>query len=71
MNYFLFEDEKHRVNMVFEEKELDIFVQYWKDGFGIEYISKEMKRTPTEIALLVVDRAEIGKIKPRKKGIFG
>lgn len=71
MNYFLFEDEKHKVNMVFEQRELDIFVQNWKDGYGIEYISKEMKRTPTEIALLVVDRAEIGKIKPRKKGIFG
>ncbi|WP_419957235.1 hypothetical protein [Psychrobacillus psychrotolerans] len=71
MNYFLFEDEKHKVNMVFEERELDIFVQYWKDGYGIDHISKEMKRTTTEIALLVVDRAEIGKIKPRKKGIFG
>lgn len=71
MNYFLFEDEKHKVNMVFEERELDVFVQYWKDGYGIEDISEEMKRTPTEILLLVLDRAEIGKIKPRKKGLFG
>jgi hypothetical protein len=71
MNYFLFEDDKHKVNMVFEERELEAFVWYWKEGYGIERISEEMKRTPTEIALLVVDRAEIGKIKPRKKGIFG
>ena len=71
MNYHLFEDEKHKVNMVFEPNEVEDFVRYWKKGFGIEAISKEMKRTPTEILLLVVDRAEIGKIKPRKKGIFG
>lgn len=71
MNYHLFEDEKHKVNMVFEPSEVEEFVRYWKDGYGIKDISKEMKRTPTEILLLVVDRAEIGKIKPRKKGIFG
>ncbi|MEK4085628.1 helix-turn-helix domain containing protein [Psychrobacillus sp. FSL K6-1415] len=71
MNYFLFEDDKHKVNMVFEERELETFVCYWKEGYGIERISEEMKRKPVEIALLILDRAEIGKIKPRKKGIFG
>lgn len=71
MNYFLFEDEKHKVNMVFEERELERFVWYWKKGYDITEIAENMKRKLIEIALLVMDRAEIGKIKPRKKGIFG
>ena len=71
MNYYLFEDEKHRVNMVFEERELEAFVWYWKEGYEIKKIAEEMKRKPIEVLLLALDRAEIGKIKQRKQSIFG
>ncbi|GGA31253.1 hypothetical protein [Psychrobacillus lasiicapitis] len=58
MNYYLFEDDKHRVNMIFQESELEAFVWYWKEGYDITKIAKEMKRKPIEVLLLALDRAE-------------
>lgn len=71
MNYYLFEDEKHKVNTVYKPTELDEIVTYWNEGWDIEEIAEKMKRKPIEVFLLALDRAEIGKIKPRKTGIFG
>lgn len=71
MNYFLFEDEKHKVDMVFKETELTDFIFYWNEGHDISKIAERMKRKPIEVVLLVLDRAEIGKIEARARGLFG
>ncbi|MEK3955391.1 hypothetical protein [Psychrobacillus sp. FSL K6-1464] len=71
MNYYLFEDDKHKVNTVYKSAELDEIVVYWNEGCEIEEIAEKMKRKPIEALLLALDRAEIGEIKPREKGIFG
>lgn len=36
MNYHLFEDDSIKVNMVFEEFEIERFIEMWEDGYGIE-----------------------------------
>lgn len=70
MNYHLFESEKSKVNMVFEEHELKKFKVLWKTGKSVLDIANEMKRNPIDITLLVIDQADLGKIKKRRKGIF-
>ncbi|MDI2588068.1 hypothetical protein OR571_13320 [Psychrobacillus sp. NEAU-3TGS] len=71
MNYYLFEDEGHKVNVVYKPAELDEIVVYWNKGYDIKEIAKKMNRKPIEVLLLALDRAEIGKIKRRKHSIFG
>lgn len=71
MNYYLFEDDSIKVNMVFEEFEIERFIEMWEDGYGIEKISCVLNRTPLEIGLLAMDRAETGFINQRKLGVHG
>lgn len=71
MNYYLFEDEKHKVNTVYNRNELEEIIVYWNEGCNIKEIAEKMKRKPIEVLLLALDRAEIGEIKQREKGIFG
>lgn len=70
-NYYLFEDEKLNVNLVFEEVDIAMFINYWNEGLSIKKIAKQLKRKPLEIALLVMDRAEVGEIEQRNTGIYG
>lgn len=71
MNYYLFEHDSIKVNMVFEEIEIERFVEMWEDGYSVLTISYVLNRTPLEIALLTMDRAETGFINRRKFGING
>lgn len=59
------------MNLVYKEKELQKFVDLWNTGMSVQNIAKEMKRKKLEIALLVIDRAELGKIQGRKTGLDG
>lgn len=70
MNYHLFEHEKIKVNMVFQKHEIKHFTFLWNEGYDIFTIAEKMKRGTTDIALLIVDRAEIGEIKKRSHGMF-
>lgn len=70
MDYYLFEDESIEVNMVFTESEVYDFIAYWQNGHSIRRIADLLERTPLDIALLVMDRAEVGEIKQRPNGIF-
>ncbi|MEK3976075.1 hypothetical protein [Psychrobacillus sp. FSL K6-1267] len=40
-------------------------------GYCIKLIAEKLNRLPLEVALLVMDRAEVGELKPRKTGIYG
>ena len=71
MNYYLFEHDSIRVNMVFEESEIERFIEMWEDGYSVLTISYVLNRTPLEIALLTMDRAETGFITQRTIGIHG
>ena len=70
MDYYLFEDESIEVNMVFTESEVYDFIAYWQYGHSVQRIADLLKRNPLDIALLVMDRAEVGEIKQRPNGIF-
>lgn len=68
MNYFLFEDDALDLNLVFKEKELIDFVDYWNEGMSLREIAEKMRRKNSEIALLIFDHAERDLIFPRKEG---
>jgi len=70
MDYYLFEDESIKVDMKFKESEIYDFISYWKNGHSVQRIAELLKRNPLDIALLVVDRAEVGEIEQRPNGIF-
>ncbi len=70
MDYYLFEDETIEVNMVFTESEVFDFIAYWQNGHSVQRIADLLERNPLDIALLVMDRAEVGEIKQRHNGIF-
>ena len=68
MNYFLFEDDALDLDLVFSEKELKRFVEYWNEGKSLRVIAGKMRRKNSEIALLIFDHAERNIIFPRKEG---
>lgn len=70
MDYYLFEDESIEVNMVFTESEVYDFIAYWQNGHSVQRIADLLERNPLDIALLVMDRAEVGEIKQRPNGIL-
>lgn len=47
------------------------FQKMWREGDSIQEMSLHFNRPQEEVALLVIDRASRGRIKPRKNGIFG
>ena len=70
MDYYLFEDGSIEVDMMFKESEIYDFIAYWNNGHSVQRIADLLKRNPLEIALLVVDRAEVGEIEQRPNGIL-
>lgn len=71
MSYYLFEDDTLKLDLIFEENELQDFKEMWEAGISVENIAKKMKRRPSEIVLLVMDHAERSLIKKREQGVFG
>ncbi|MGP4063073.1 helix-turn-helix domain containing protein [Halobacillus sp. H74] len=58
-------------NLSFSLDEVEAFEHMWNSGSSIFQICKMLKRTKIEIAVLIMDRADKGKIKERPHGIFG
>ncbi|WKA57153.1 hypothetical protein QWY16_11640 [Planococcus shenhongbingii] len=71
MNYYLFEAKDFELNLVFVEEELQTFQELWEDNVSLKHIAKQMRRHPSEIALLVFDHAERGLIKKRNEDYSG
>ena len=71
MNYHVFEDKKFDLKFDFTDEELHDFTELWNGEISAENIATKMKRKPIEIVLLIMDRAELGLIKGRKKGLQG
>ena len=69
--YYLFDDERIKLNPIFKERELERFYKLWDEGMDYKKIAKKMGRTHMDIVLLILDRGEVGAIKDRGTGIFG
>ncbi|PKH10160.1 hypothetical protein CXF70_11580 [Planomicrobium sp. MB-3u-38] len=67
----MFEDDTLKLNLIFEENELQDFKEMWEAGISVENMAKKMKRRPSEVVLLVMDHAERSLIKKREQGVFG
>lgn len=69
INYFLFESEDLKLDLIFSEEELEIFCDLWNENISLRNIAVEMKRKTSEVALLVFDHAERGLIKKRDASV--
>ncbi len=58
-------------NFAFTETELDTVIELWKAGRPVWDIAEELRRPDTEIAVLIIDLAERGKVKHRAGGVIG
>ncbi|MEK5265585.1 hypothetical protein [Bacillus sp. FSL R7-0166] len=58
-------------DFIFDEKDIILFRQMWQDHEPIRHIANRLARNVDDILLLIIDQAELGKIEPRKGGIFG
>jgi hypothetical protein len=64
--YYLFDDERISLNLIFKQRELDKFYAMWENGASFSKIARAMGRRNLEITLLIVDRAEAGMIKDKR-----
>ena len=71
MKYHVFEHEKFNLHLEFADQELNDFIELWNADISAKNIAKKMKRKPLEIALLIMDRGELGLIKKRPTGLDG
>lgn len=71
MKYIVFDPDNIDIDLSFTNGQVNKVERLWGDGESLITISQEVRRKPLEIALLIMDRAEQKKIKPRKNGIFG
>ncbi|WP_060210333.1 hypothetical protein [Sporosarcina koreensis] len=59
------------VKWTWKESELAKFRKMWNDGDHIQDIAKAFNTNKRSIALVVMEQAELGEIKPRAGGLFG
>lgn len=71
MSYTLFEHDKIDLDFRFTNQELKDFKALWNADISAENIAVKMNRRPLEIALLIIDRGELGLIKERASGLKG
>lgn len=76
-NAYLFNDQGQtyiaceRFDFLWTKDDVKDFQRLWEEGCSIQKLSQRFNRSQEEVALLVIDRASRGRIKPRKNGIFG
>jgi hypothetical protein len=71
MSYFLFDHDEIDINFAFTKQELKDFKELWNADISAENIAVKMNRKPLEIALLIIDRGELGLIEERATGLNG
>lgn len=71
MKYIAFDSDSIDVDFSFTTGQVEKVEQLWEQGESLKEISRQIRRKPLEVTLLIMDRAELKKIKPRKNGIFG
>ncbi|WP_144626623.1 hypothetical protein [Bacillus altitudinis] len=58
-------------DFIWDEKDIILFRQMWQDHEPIRHMANRLARNVDDILLLILDQAELGKIEPRKGGVFG
>ncbi|WP_426826573.1 hypothetical protein [Bacillus pumilus] len=53
------------------ERDIIAFREMWQDHEPIRHIANRLARKVDDILLLILDQAELGRIQPRKGGVFG
>lgn len=59
------------IDWIVRAGEPERFRELWNDGENIEEIAEQLKRKPFEVALMVMEQAERGRIEQRSNGLFG
>jgi hypothetical protein len=59
------------MNFTWDEVEVLEFEKLWNAGVGLFEIADKLQRDPDEVALLIIDRSQQRRIKPRLGGIWG
>lgn len=68
MSYYIALDN---MNLDWEIDQVQKFDKMWREGLPINIIARRLKRPINEVAVLLFDRAEKGKVNPRTYGIRG
>lgn len=71
MKYIVFDPDNVDIDFSFTNRQVEMVEELWEQGESLKEIALQVRRKLLEIALLIMDRAEQKKIKPRKNGIFG
>jgi len=58
-------------DFIWDEKDIILFREMWQNHEPIRHIANRLARNVDDILLLIIDQAELGKIKQRKGGVFG
>jgi hypothetical protein len=58
-------------DFTFTQYELDRFRKLWKNGDHIADMADKLRRRPAEIAFLIIDQADLGKIGKRIGAAYG
>lgn len=58
------------LNFVWDEDEINVFIKLWKEGADFRLIAEHFDRDQDEIALLLMDLARKGRVKPRDMGLI-
>ncbi|MHC2450293.1 uncharacterized protein (DUF952 family) [Bacillus altitudinis] len=58
-------------DFIWDEKDIIAFRQMWQNHEPVRHIANRLARNVDDILLLIIDQAELGKIEPRKGGVFG
>lgn len=59
----ILEDRK----FIWEDEDIKEFKQLWEQGESLPLIALKLKCNVTDLALLIIDQAEEGKIEPRER----
>lgn len=59
------------LDFLWTKSQLKEFESHWNEGRKLDEMSRYFQRSPEELLILALDRALIGRIKPRKGGLIG
>lgn len=70
--YYLFSSELHEdVHLDFTHGTIKRFLEMWEAGYSYQAMSKRLRITPTELALIAIDLDHIGQLPERTNGFWG
>lgn len=59
------------LNFIWRPEDVITVDRMWQEGMDIRDIAKAFDRDVDEVAILIMDRVRLGRLGPRKNGVFG